>query len=154
MVFTCNWVPFPATRDLQSLMAGNGTSWETKTISFSSHQWLQTDTHFQHSQLYVVNILALCLENSCSAPEFHQSRLQCFFLSKTTFGNWWRIFWQCMLRTHSCFQRLRKDLGSKKTNNFAMKCVARIFIFRKTYKSWWAFSCYCVLQVSVLCGLH
>ena len=39
MVFTSHSVPFPATRDLWSLVAGNGTSWETKTISFSSHQW-------------------------------------------------------------------------------------------------------------------
>ena len=39
MVFTTHSVPFPATRDLRSLVAGNGTSWETKTISFSSHQW-------------------------------------------------------------------------------------------------------------------
>ena len=39
MVFTSHSVPFPATRDLRSLVAGNGTSWETKTISFSSHQW-------------------------------------------------------------------------------------------------------------------
>ena len=39
MVFTSHTVPFPATRDLRSLMAGNGTSWETKTISFSSNQW-------------------------------------------------------------------------------------------------------------------
>ena len=35
MVFTSHSVPFPATRDLQSLVAGNGTSSETKTISFS-----------------------------------------------------------------------------------------------------------------------
>ena len=39
MVFTSHSVPFPATRDLRSLVAGNGTSWEAKTISFSSHQW-------------------------------------------------------------------------------------------------------------------
>ena len=38
MVFTSHSVPFPATRDLWSLVAGNGTSRETKTISFSSHQ--------------------------------------------------------------------------------------------------------------------
>ena len=30
---------FPATCDLWSLLAGNGTSWGTKTISFSSNQW-------------------------------------------------------------------------------------------------------------------
>ena len=40
MVFTTHSVPFPATRNLRLLVAGNETSWETKTISFSSHQWL------------------------------------------------------------------------------------------------------------------
>ena len=30
MVFTSHSVPFPATRDLRSLVAGNGTSWEDK----------------------------------------------------------------------------------------------------------------------------
>ena len=38
IVFTSHSVPFTAIRDLWSLMAGNGTSYETKTISFSSHQ--------------------------------------------------------------------------------------------------------------------
>ena len=35
MVLTSHSVPFPATRDLRSLVARNGTWWETKTISFS-----------------------------------------------------------------------------------------------------------------------
>ena len=36
MVFTSHSVPFPATRDLRSLVAGNGTECEVKTIELSS----------------------------------------------------------------------------------------------------------------------
>ena len=49
MVFTSRSVPFPATRDLQSLVAGHGTSWETKTVSFSSHQWRKNILITSHS---------------------------------------------------------------------------------------------------------
>ena len=34
MVFTSHSVPFPATHDLRSLLAGNDTLWETKTFNF------------------------------------------------------------------------------------------------------------------------
>ena len=47
MVFTSHSVPFPATRDLRSLVAGNGTSWEDKNhfifltpVSINKYSWL------------------------------------------------------------------------------------------------------------------
>ena len=45
MVFASQSVPFPVTLDLRSLMAGKDTSWDTKTISFTSHQY--SNTHYQ-----------------------------------------------------------------------------------------------------------